>query len=169
MNEIQALRTETMEKVKKNNKKGFTLVELVVVIAILAVIAAIAIPVVSTIIDSSNRSKGASNAQTIELAIKEAQAQIASNDVSNGYSDTTTIANVADAKAIQSAFDSITVNGVEYKPVWVNTAQKVAFVGTVGTALTSIDGSTTIGGQALATATTTALAANGTAAITTLK
>lgn len=165
MNEIQALRTETMEKVKKNNKKGFTLVELVVVIAILAVIAAIAIPVVSTIIDSSNRSKGASNAQTIELAIKEAQSQIASNDVSNGYDATTTIANVATAKAIQSAFEPITVGGVQYTPVWVTTAQKVAFVGTVGNALTSIDGSTTIGGQTLAATNTIALAANGTVTI----
>ena len=48
MNEIQAVKTAKIEEVKKNSKKGFTLVELVVVIAILAILAAIAIPVVSS-------------------------------------------------------------------------------------------------------------------------
>ena len=37
---------------KKNNKKGFTLVELVIVVAVMAILVAVAIPVVSTITES---------------------------------------------------------------------------------------------------------------------
>ena len=80
MNEIQAVKTAKIEEVKKNSKKGFTLVELVVVIAILAILAAIAIPVVSSTITSSQRSSAKSNAQTIEVAIKEADAAISAKD-----------------------------------------------------------------------------------------
>ena len=75
MNKIQAVKTAKIEEVKKNSKKGFTLVELVVVIAILAILAAIAIPVVSSTIASSQRSTALSDAQTLELALKEAHAQ----------------------------------------------------------------------------------------------
>ena len=67
MNEIQAVKTAKIEEVKKNSKKGFTLVELVVVIAILAILAANAIPVVSSTIASSQRSSALSDAQTLEI------------------------------------------------------------------------------------------------------
>ena len=71
-----------MEVVKKNIEKGFTLVELVVVIAIPAVLAAIAIPLLSSTIESSQRSTALSDAQTLELALKEAHAQIIAKDTS---------------------------------------------------------------------------------------
>jgi prepilin-type N-terminal cleavage/methylation domain-containing protein len=61
---------------KKTNKKGFTLVELVIVIAILAILAAIAIPTVSSVIDTANLNVDKANAQTVELAIKSAQAEV---------------------------------------------------------------------------------------------
>lgn len=95
MNEIQAVKTAKIEEVKKNSKKGFTLVELVVVIAILAILAAIAIPVVSSTIASSQRSSALSDAQTLELALKEAHAQIIAKDTSV-YTDaaSTTVATV---------------------------------------------------------------------------
>jgi len=119
----------------KTNKKGFTLVELVVVIAILAILAAIAIPVVNSIINTASKNGALSNASTIELAIKEAQADIASKNtetygakaVTSGGS-TLTVKDVADAKAIASAFETITYNGTQYSPVWVNAEQKVYFV-----------------------------------------
>ena len=64
----------------QNSKKGFTLVELVVVIAILAILAAIAIPVVNSIINTASKNGAMSNAQSIELAVKEAQSYIASGN-----------------------------------------------------------------------------------------
>ena len=117
MNEIQAVKTAKIEEVKKNSKKGFTLVELVVVIAILAILAAIAIPVVSSTITSSQRSSAKSNAQTIEVAIKEADAAISAKDDTvfvnkagaaaadqfKASSGSLTLANISTAKAIDSA------------------------------------------------------------------
>lgn len=126
MNEIQAVKTAKIEEVKKNSKKGFTLVELVVVIAILAILAAIAIPVVSGTIKTSQKSTANTNAQTIENALKEAQAMVESNDSTYGYSSTTTISQVATKKAITSAFDAITISGDTYQPYW--TESKVIFI-----------------------------------------
>lgn len=101
MNKIQAVKTAKIEEVKKNSKKGFTLVELVVVIAILAILAAIAIPVVSSTIASSQRSTALSDAQTLELALKEAHAQIIAKDTSV-YAADATVENVITKKSLQS-------------------------------------------------------------------
>ncbi len=120
-----------MNKIK-NNKKGFTLVELVVVIAILAILAAIAIPVVASTIKSSQVSSAKSNAQTIELAIKEAQAAIASGDNSvfpDASTGTITLADVANDKQLAAAMDeTYTVDGATYTCVWNNSDSKVYFV-----------------------------------------
>lgn len=59
----------------KNNKKGFTLVELVIVVAVMAVLVAVAIPTVSSIINSAETSVAESNAKTIESMIKLEQAE----------------------------------------------------------------------------------------------
>jgi prepilin-type N-terminal cleavage/methylation domain-containing protein len=61
---------------KRTNKKGFTLVELVIVIAILAILAAIAIPTVSNVITTANQNVDKANAQTVELALKSAAAEL---------------------------------------------------------------------------------------------
>lgn len=112
MNEIQAVKTAKIEEVKKNSKKGFTLVELVVVIAILAILAAIAIPVVSSTIASSQRSTALSDAQTLELALKEAHAQIVAKDTSV-YAADAKVSDVIAAKSLQSihAGDARTIGG----------------------------------------------------------
>ena len=55
---------------KKNNKKGFTLVELVIVVAVMAVLVAIAIPTVKSVVGSAEDAVGKSNANTIESMIK---------------------------------------------------------------------------------------------------
>lgn len=55
---------------KKNNKKGFTLVELVIVVAVMAVLVAVAIPTVSSIVGSAEDAVAKSNARTIESMIK---------------------------------------------------------------------------------------------------
>jgi prepilin-type N-terminal cleavage/methylation domain-containing protein len=150
----------------KTNKKGFTLVELVVVIAILAILAAIAIPVVNSIINTASKNGALSNAQTIELAVKEAQSNIASKntevynggkkkdaegndaDIWNAKSDHDKISmyTVAVAKGIEDAFDQATYNGVNYFPCWNNNSAKCIFVGKDGSDTKTIDGETvTIG------------------------
>ena len=128
MNDIQT--------VKKNSKKGFTLVELVVVIAILAILAAIAIPVVASTIASSQRSAALSDAQTLELALKEAHAQIIAKDTSVYPSDAT-VATVVSKKSLQSigvgtAADSRTIGGTAYTLVWDATDDKCYWVDSTG-------------------------------------
>lgn len=60
---------------KKNNKKGFTLVELVIVVAVMAVLVAVAIPTVSSITGTAKDAVQESNARTIESMIKLAEAE----------------------------------------------------------------------------------------------
>ncbi|WP_455259700.1 prepilin-type N-terminal cleavage/methylation domain-containing protein [Ruminococcus sp.] len=140
MNEIQAVKTAKIEEVKKNSKKGFTLVELVVVIAILAVLAAIAIPVVASTIKSSQISSAQSNAQTIETAIKEAKAATAAGDdsifVANNHKasqNNLTVEDVLDAKKITSAAtQNYTIDGITYSCVYDATDEKVYFAAVSG-------------------------------------
>ena len=67
-----------VKTLRKTNKKGFTLVELVIVIAILAILAAIAIPTVNNVISTANKNVDIANAQTVELTLKTADAELAS-------------------------------------------------------------------------------------------
>lgn len=142
MNEIQAVKTAKIEEVKKNSKKGFTLVELVVVIAILAVLAAIAIPVVASTIKSSQISSAKTNALTIETAIKEAKAAVAAGDDSifvvgtgtnahKASANNITVADALEAKKITSAATkTYTIDGTTYSCVYVPAEEKVYFAGT---------------------------------------
>ena len=144
----------------KTNKKGFTLVELVVVIAILAILAAIAIPVVNSIINTASKNGALSNAQSIELAVKNAQANIASKntEVYNGgnkndaagtsikipnakseHADIN-VYHVAVANGIEDAFDQVTYKGNNYFPKWDNNSGKCLFVGDVDGANKTIEG-----------------------------
>ena len=59
---------------KKNNKKGFTLVELVIVVAVMAVLVAVAIPTVGSITNTAKNAVYDSNCRTIESTIKLAEA-----------------------------------------------------------------------------------------------
>lgn len=62
---------------KKNNKKGFTLVELVIVVAVMAILVAIAIPTVGAVTRNAKVATYNSNAKTIESMIK---LYVANND-----------------------------------------------------------------------------------------
>lgn len=153
MNEIQAVKTAKIEEVKKNSKKGFTLVELVVVIAILAILAAIAIPVVSSTIASSQRSTALSDAQTLELALKEAHAQIIAKDTSvYTDADDTTVATVVSKKSLQSIgvgteADARTIGGKEYTLSWCADDDKCYWVDADGN---NLDSEITPGGDTAA-------------------
>lgn len=90
---------------KKQSKKGFTLVELVIVIAILAILAAVAIPVVTSIVKTANDNTFISNAQTMDIAVKEAAAGL-NSDMENykttyGISSTKTIGSVTVAEILK--------------------------------------------------------------------
>ena len=174
MNEIQAVKTAKIEEVKKNSKKGFTLVELVVVIAILAVLAAIAIPVVASTIKSSQISSAKTNAQTIETAIKEAKAAVAAGDDSifvvkdssgkitkKASANNITVADALAAKKItDAATKTYTIDGVTYSCVYEPSAEKVYFAGTP-TSGSHANKLITIGDEVEITG-TVALATNGT-------
>lgn len=67
---------------KKNNKKGFTLVELVIVVAVMAILVAIAIPTVGAITNKAKTAVDNSNAKTLESMIKLAEANAV--EASNG-------------------------------------------------------------------------------------
>lgn len=124
----------------KNSKKGFTLVELVVVIAILAILAAIAIPVVNSIINTAARNSALSNADSIELQVKNCQADIAARNTER-YSaavtapNTISIKDVADVTGTTTAFQTVTYNNNQYYPVWDTASDKCYFVGATGTSV----------------------------------
>jgi type IV pilus assembly protein PilA len=124
----------------KNSKKGFTLVELVVVIAILAILAAIAIPVVNSIINTAARNSAISNADSIELQIKNCQADIAARNTER-YANAVTAPNtisvddVATKTGIKTAFQTVTYNNEQYIPVWDADDDKCYFIGATGTSV----------------------------------
>lgn len=151
----------------QNSKKGFTLVELVVVIAILAILAAIAIPVVNSIINTAAKNGAMSNAQSIELAVKECQSYIASgnNEVYKKNKTVTldstkfatpnvtihdaktehaqiVIQEVAAVKGIADGFGKVSYNGSDYEPYWNKASQKCVFVTGTGANAKDLDGNT---------------------------
>lgn len=65
-----------MFKNRKNNKKGFTLVEVIVVLVILAILAAIMIPALTGYIDKANKKTAVVEGRTVLLAL---QTEIAEN------------------------------------------------------------------------------------------
>lgn len=135
---------------KKTNKKGFTLVELVVVIAILAILAAIAIPVVANTISSSTRSSALSNAQTLELALKEADAMIQAGDPSVYAGGAgTTVADVFTQKALDIPA-TVTVDGQNYTLFWDPATDKCVY-------LTAATGGQNLSGDAAPTGSVTGI------------
>ena len=65
---------------KKNNKKGFTLVELVIVVAVMAVLVAVAIPTIGSITGKATTAVYDSNCRTIESVIKLEEAEYAAGN-----------------------------------------------------------------------------------------
>ena len=62
---------------KRNNKKGFTIVELVIVIAVIAILAAVLIPTFGGVIESAHKSAAL---QAATASYKDAYAVALSND-----------------------------------------------------------------------------------------
>ena len=66
-----------VQRMKKNNKKGFTLAELLIVVAIIAVLVAIAIPVFTKRLEASRETADMAN---LRSAYAAAQVALLSND-----------------------------------------------------------------------------------------
>ena len=81
---------------KKNNKKGFTLVELVIVVAVMAVLVAVAIPTVGSITGTARTSVNQTNAKTIESMLKLAEAE--GSKTTTGATPATIAKVIVDAK-----------------------------------------------------------------------
>lgn len=143
---------------RRTNKKGFTLVELVIVIAILAILAAIAIPVVSSIINTSSRNTALTDAQTLEMAIKEAQADIVARNGDTypdaGDGNDVPLSDVATAKGLTTSFrtreytsSDADIGTKQYVFFWDAGVGKVVMLpdDTSGDEATDINGVTTSG------------------------
>ena len=89
---------------KKNNKKGFTIVELVIVIAVIAILAGVLIPTFGGIIEKANISKAQQEASAL---YKEAYALDLADGVHDGKEGDAAITTV-EGKTVTY---TVTVNG----------------------------------------------------------
>ncbi len=92
-----------LNRLKKNNKKGFTLVELIVVLVILAILAALLIPALTGYIDKAKQKNVIAETRQAVMAaqtiLDEKYALVDPNDANGGgitltYTDITTLAEV---------------------------------------------------------------------------
>ena len=75
---------------KRNNKKGFTIVELVIVIAVIAILSAVLIPTFGGVINDANDVAGKQEARNGYLAKYAEDIKDGSVDGKNGTTDLTT-------------------------------------------------------------------------------
>ncbi len=92
-----------LKLMRRNNKKGFKLVELIVVIAILAILALILVPAITGYVGKANKSKNQANARAVYTT-----AMLVNADATTPYGD--------DGDALEAAviaFDS-TLDGDKF-------------------------------------------------------
>lgn len=88
---------------KKNNKKGFTLVELVIVVAVMAILVAVAIPTVRSITSTASDAVAGTNAKTIESMIKLHEAEIETGKCKIEGTTYTALSNTSIAAALNNS------------------------------------------------------------------
>lgn len=115
-----------LNKLKKNNKKGFTLVELIVVLVILAILAALLIPALTGYIDKARKKQIVAETRQVVMAaqtlVDEEYGKDATYAVTSITDDTGNVKKSAIAKLAEVTngnITSITINdkvitGVEY-------------------------------------------------------
>lgn len=101
-------------KLRKTNKKGFTLVELIVVIAIIAIIAAIAIPTTIVYVGRANDSAAQSEADSVARTLRESvtSAILTGKTINQGYfvtELTEQMGKVEHVKGVTVAYDGDTL------------------------------------------------------------
>lgn len=99
------------KKIKKNNKKGFTLAELLIVVAIIAVLVAIAIPVFT---NSLNRAKFMTDVANVRAAYAEEVTK--AMDTYSGGSLEITKANIEAAAANGTTFSYAAGDKIKLTP-----------------------------------------------------
>ena len=104
--------------IKRNNKKGFTIVELVIVIAVIAILAAVLIPTFAGIINKANQSADMQ-------AVRQMNTLLAMEDVNKPQS-------ISEAKTVLLASN---IDMQDYKPLaknmyfyWVKSLNRVLYV-----------------------------------------
>ena len=101
---------------KRNNKKGFTIVELVIVIAVIAILAGVMIPTFGGIIDNANKSRAIQEGKN---ALTSAHAA----DLADGkFGDDTSI--TYDATGAITGYTFVCANG--YTATYTNGAWSAA-------------------------------------------
>ena len=127
-----------MKLIKKNNKKGFTLIELVIVIAILAILALILVPAISKYVENANTTKNQASARTIytnavlanattqyaegaTIDIKKAALITATAELSNVTATTVNVELDADGEVVSITYTpesgtAVTFNGSTFNP-----------------------------------------------------
>lgn len=110
--------TNTLKR--KNNKKGFTLIELIVVIAILAILAAIAIPRFGGARQTANAGSVLANLRTIDSAVEmfATSNNVSVDDVETDDAKTMLTGNWPDGPGeveytVESGIATATLNGLE--------------------------------------------------------
>lgn len=125
---------------KKNNNKGFTLMEMLIVVAIIAVLVAIAIPVFTNQLEKAREATDAAN---IRSAYAEVMACALTNDVNNKNGV------LVDQKTAGEFTYSKTVKATQKQTDWQNTSiEKIAGI-TVGNTA-SAEGAPVVNAKTLA-------------------
>ena len=109
----------------KNNKKGFTMVELIIVIAVLAILCSIAIPLVGTVIRASQLSTMESDSVTVESVLTAALVDYEAGNKNAQYNSapatgSTKVKDVLIENNIDDIDFSRNIGGVMYYMTWKN-------------------------------------------------
>lgn len=126
-----------MFKNRKNNKKGFTLVEVIVVLVILAILAAIMIPALTGWIDKANKKTAVVEARTYLLAIQTVASENYPSDITTGEGSNKTLSDAAKTD-VETLADTKGTSAAVTK-LDINKSSKV-----VGFVYTSMDGKYTV-------------------------
>lgn len=119
-----------MKKRLQKSKKGFTLVELIIVIAVLAILAAIAVPIIATVIKSSQLSLLESDSATVETVLTTALIEYENGDQRATYNNapptgTTTVNDVLKENHLEDLKFVRTIDGANYYMTWSDHQLKI--------------------------------------------
>ena len=102
-----------MKKIRRNSKKGFTLVELIVVLVILAILAAMLVPALTGYIDKAKKEKDYQAASVVYAAAQAAITDAYGNGKISKPTATGTFASTATGDLAPYAAEVYTLAGVD--------------------------------------------------------